>query len=306
MFISDDKRCKPAYNDVKFPYAKEYMDFAKEQSKVFGVEDMLGENFLKHIGFLFSRDALVIYQKLESQDKKNSTANFEQFQSTNWNSVRFKPPPSQESPIGFRVEFRSMDVQLTPSENSAYLNLVSALARIIIDQKFSLNFYIPMSLIHENFRRANLREAAVKQKFWFRKHVMGPESDKDEFIELSIAEILAGNSEFIGLTKVVEEYMKFSPIPAKEKEQNKKRITTCTDKLGQNIFYSIEFLLARAKGELLTMASFIRNFVMKHPDYKKDSIVSQKINNDLCERLCYMSKNFCQTEKVIDYYKVAI
>ena len=34
-------------------------------------------------------------------------------------------------------------------------------------------------------------------------------------------------------------------------------------------------------GELLTTARWIRNFVHNHPDYKKDSVVSDKINYDL-------------------------
>jgi len=34
-------------------------------------------------------------------------------------------------------------------------------------------------------------------------------------------------------------------------------------------------------GRLLTPARWIRNFVTSHPDYKKDSVVSQTINYDL-------------------------
>lgn len=34
-------------------------------------------------------------------------------------------------------------------------------------------------------------------------------------------------------------------------------------------------------GSLLTAATWIRNFVQSHPDYKQDSVVSQEINYDL-------------------------
>ena len=34
-------------------------------------------------------------------------------------------------------------------------------------------------------------------------------------------------------------------------------------------------------GSLLTAATWIRNFVQSHPDYKQDSVVSQEINHDL-------------------------
>ena len=34
-------------------------------------------------------------------------------------------------------------------------------------------------------------------------------------------------------------------------------------------------------GELLTTAGWIRNFVMHHPDYKQDSIMTERITYDL-------------------------
>ena len=38
-------------------------------------------------------------------------SHFENLQSTNWNSLRFKPPPTLETnDIGWRVEFRPMDI----------------------------------------------------------------------------------------------------------------------------------------------------------------------------------------------------
>jgi glutamate--cysteine ligase catalytic subunit len=43
-------------------------------------------------------------------DDENITIHFENLQSTNWNSLRFKPPPSQGSNVGWRVEFRTMDI----------------------------------------------------------------------------------------------------------------------------------------------------------------------------------------------------
>ena len=40
-------------------------------------------------------------------------------QSTNWQTMRFKPPPPNTK-IGWRVEFRPMEVQLTDFENAAF------------------------------------------------------------------------------------------------------------------------------------------------------------------------------------------
>jgi glutamate--cysteine ligase catalytic subunit len=57
-----------------------------------------------HFARLFSHDALVIY-KGYTEVEEEGTQHFEQFQSTNWNSIRFKPPPTFNSDIGWRVEF---------------------------------------------------------------------------------------------------------------------------------------------------------------------------------------------------------
>lgn len=47
---------------------------------------------------------------------------------TNWNSVRLKIPIDDE--IGWRVEFRTMEVQLTPDENAAYSLIIHLIMRI--------------------------------------------------------------------------------------------------------------------------------------------------------------------------------
>ena len=43
----------------------------------------------------------------------------------------------------------------------------------------------------------------------------------------------------------------------------------------------INFYVIHPTGELFTTAHWIRNFVQNHPDYKKDSVVSETINYDL-------------------------
>ena len=65
-------------------------------------------------------------------------------QSTNWQTLRFKPPPPN-SPIGWRVEFRSMEVQLTDFENAAFAVFIVLMSRAILS--FNLNFYVPISKV---------------------------------------------------------------------------------------------------------------------------------------------------------------
>jgi glutamate--cysteine ligase catalytic subunit len=66
-----------------------------------------------HIASLFIRDPVPTYD-YEHDDEGYSpsltTGHFENLQSSNWNSMRFKPPPSLDSTIGWRVEFRLMDI----------------------------------------------------------------------------------------------------------------------------------------------------------------------------------------------------
>lgn len=43
----------------------------------------------------------------------------------------------------------------------------------------------------------------------------------------------------------------------------------------------MEHLRKRAAGEVMTTAAWLRNFVTSHPDYKKDSRVTDEIAYDL-------------------------
>lgn len=105
-----------------------------------GIDDALA----KHIAHLFIRDPLVVFSERVDQDDETSMDHFENIQSTNWQTMRFKPPPV-DSPIGWRVEFRSMEVQLTDFENAAYSVFIVLLTRAILS--FNLNFYMPISKV---------------------------------------------------------------------------------------------------------------------------------------------------------------
>ena len=92
-------------------------------------------------------------------------------QSTNWQTVRWKPPPPRNDPnaphIGWRTEFRPMEVQITDMENAAFAVMIVLVTRVIL--AFDLNLYIPLSKVDENMARAHSRDAISSQKFWFRK-----------------------------------------------------------------------------------------------------------------------------------------
>ena len=125
--------------------------------------------------------------------------------------MRFKPPPSKESTIGWRVEFRTMDIQLTDFENTALIVLTGMLVNLV--NNFDLDFIIPISKIDENMDRAHKRDGLLNQKFWFKtsnirnfnyqknsleetnftqNNVNSNVEEKEEIHELTVYEILMG------------------------------------------------------------------------------------------------------------------
>jgi glutamate--cysteine ligase catalytic subunit len=91
----------------------------------------IDERLATHIAHLWTRDPLVIVDSLvESVSDTSSSIHFENIQSTNWQTMRFKPPPPTGS-LGWRVEFRPMEVQWTDFENAAYATFVVLLSRCV-------------------------------------------------------------------------------------------------------------------------------------------------------------------------------
>jgi glutamate--cysteine ligase catalytic subunit len=106
-----EARSVAQYNDLDVPVDAEA--FATLQKA--GLDDILAQ----HVAHLFTRDPLVVFKERVELDDATCTDHFENIQSTNWQSCRWKPPPVG-SDIGWRVEFRTMEIQLTDFENAAY------------------------------------------------------------------------------------------------------------------------------------------------------------------------------------------
>jgi len=261
---------KSKYNDIQLVYDKDIYKKLMDN----GVDDLLA----KHIAHLFIRDPIVIFNELLDQNDKKTTDHFENIQSTNWQTLRFKPPPAN-SDIGWRVEFRSMEIQLTDFANAAFSIFIVLLTRTIL--AFNLNFYIPISKVDENMKMAQVRDAARTKKFWFRKNIIPSDSlfenpinedDEDAYELMTINEIFNGNKEkdITGLIPLIRSYL------------SSLRIDT-------NTFASLEryllFISKRASGNLVTDAVWIRSFIKSHKDYKQDSVVPGSIVYDLCKIL---------------------
>ncbi|KAI8065616.1 glutamate-cysteine ligase-domain-containing protein [Gongronella butleri] len=258
-YISTDSTYKEKYNDLDLVYDKDIYRQLTDN----GVDDLLA----KHLAHLFIRDPLVIFKELLDVDDKESSDHFENLQSTNWQTVRFKPPPPN-SDIGWRVEFRSMEVQLSDFENAAFSVFIVLLTRAILT--FGLNFYIPISKVDENMRTAHKRGAAANDKFYFRKNVYsGKDDDSDDAFELmTMDEIINGQSNggFPGFIPLIHSYLNSTNISIETRCQLSKYL---------------DLISRRGSSNLMTTATYLRQFVQKHPDYHQDSVVSADITFDI-------------------------
>lgn len=154
-------------------------------------EILLKENIdprlASHVAHLFIRDPLVIYKDKLLMDNSTHVDHFENIQSTNWNNVRFKPPPP-DSNIGWRVEFRPLDLQFTEFENAAFTVFIVLFSRVI--SSFDLSFYLPISKNDENMQKSHHRNSVLKEKFYFRTDFRA--NCTEHFDYYTIDEILNG------------------------------------------------------------------------------------------------------------------
>ena len=162
-YISQDSRLRPEYMDPDLVVDEKI----KQKLKDGGMDELLAT----HFAHLFIRDPLVVFSEdLKKLDVEGSD-HFENLQSTNWQHMRFKPPPPHAD-IGWRVEFRSMEIQMTDFENAAFSIFIVLLTRMILS--YDLNLYIPIPRTTENMETAHSRDAALRSHFWFRKDPLSP------------------------------------------------------------------------------------------------------------------------------------
>ncbi|XP_056148402.1 glutamate--cysteine ligase catalytic subunit isoform X2 [Lampris incognitus] len=237
--------CGEKYNDIDLTIDEEIY----KQLLSAGIDKLLAQ----HIAHLFIRDPLSLFEEKINLDDENESDHFENIQSTNWQTMRFKPPPPN-SDIGWRVEFRPMEVD-------------------------------------ENMKVAQKRNAVQEGMFYFRKDIFkgcnpvldgtssahnGLEIDggNEEYTLMSIDTIINGKEGvFQGLIPILNCYLENMEVDVD---------TRCT------ILNYLKLIKKRASGSLMTMAKWMRVFVADHPEYKQDSVITDKINYDLllrCDRI---------------------
>ena len=287
-YVSDNIYIQDFHNDYpKFNIDKDnYEELVKN-----GIPKRLAEHFCN----LLVRDPLVIFDQKIDIEEPDDYSHFENFQSTNWNSVRLKPPRLEDNDFCFKIEVRVPELQISPYENAAIGTFICLFSLLVY--KYDFNTIIPMSKVDENFKRAVLNDAVTKEKFWFKTNGLSLDStnfyenqslfvgskddfpkklkllsdetlDKENVKELTVEEILCGceRYEYKGLLWMMEDYISKYVNQESDRDYYRKHL---------------EFVKLRSNGSLMTDARYVRNFVLNHRDYKGDSIVSDKIMYDL-------------------------
>ena len=313
-YISQDPRLRDEYLDQAL-----IVDEAiKQRLRDAGMDQRLAA----HFAHLAIRDPLIVYDEDLEKVEIKETRRFEMIQTTNWQTLRFKPPPSFAEETGWRVEVRSMEVQITDFENAAFSIFVVLLTRTILH--FDLNLYIPIGKIDENMEKAHARDAVVSRHFFFRSKItpetvdpenlnggpytnggtsQDPPSRKnsgavaDEYRPMSINEIINGGSSSSprekspGLIPLIEKYLDTCDYDS-----------TTRSRLDEYL----NFIKERANGNLSTTAKWLRSFIQEHPEYNSDSVVGKGVLYDLIKLVREMSEtdfNHGLKQKLLDSAK---
>ena len=281
------------YNDINLIYDSEYYQKM--------VDSEVDPIIAKHIAHLFIRDPISLFAENLEQDDEVDVNHFENIQSTNWQTMRFKPP--SDPSVGWRIEFRPMEVQITEFENAAFVVFIVL-----------LNFLIQISKVDENMKEAQKKDAVQKSRFWFRKDIITQTSSSSSLVDtdmanyasssiknnckcqrnlnpdkscglFSVDEIINGkDSEFPGLVPLLRQYLLSVDIDAE---------THCTISLYLNLIAN------KASGKILTTAQWIREFVRNQPSYRFDSVISDEINYNLLVEIDKITKGEKICEKLI-------
>lgn len=199
----------------------------------------------QYVAQLFTREFLVLVDKNDYNEE--DTDHVEMARKVICPSVKLKHPLATN--VGWRVEFRSCELQLTDFDNAAICCFITLLSRTIL--AYDLNFLIPISKIDENMQRAQKRDACRIEKFWFRKSI---NSIDDDYELMTIDQIINGNgTSFSGLIPLVMDYL------------NTLNVDSETDRTMQRY---LQLIQQRASGQLLTTAAWMRKEIMNHSDYK--------------------------------------
>lgn len=230
--------------------------------------DGLDRPLATHVAQLFARDPLNVFRERLEVDNALVGDHWEQLQSSNWGTVRFKPPPAQsanpEGKIGWRVELRTPEAQATDFENAAVIVVARVLAQQILEERWDV--YQPISVVEENLRRSEGVAAVTRSRFRFRRDFLG--GDTKDLGDFSLEEILFGDGH--GVFARCLSFM-----------QRKHDEGACSASTLQRFTKYVELFRRRCAGELPTPAAWLRQRLAAHKDYAGGSVVPREFVKDM-------------------------
>ncbi|KAI9293221.1 GCS-domain-containing protein [Neoconidiobolus thromboides FSU 785] len=259
LYIGENSYFNQQFNDINLQQDSELKETLQKAK--------IPENVSHHLATIFNNDPLIIFEENITEFDPTDNSHFENIQSTVWQTVRFKPP-TPDAKIGWRVEFRPMEVQLTDFENAAFAVFINLLLRAIL--KFRPNFYMPISKVDENIDLACKRDAIKTEVFMF-------PNNNGKLAKFNINRIMNGGNNIEGLIPLVQRYLKEEDIEMS---------------LNTKLQSYINFISDRSKGKLMSGANFLRQMVLNHPDYLKDSKLNDTINYDLIQMIDKLGKGY--------------
>lgn len=234
------------------------------------------------------------------------------------------PGTDLASTPGWRVEVRPMEIQLTDFENAAYLVFVVLLSRALlkynvnfyipishIDENMATAHAVDAALDHKFWFRAPAKWGINHGEFrgydltWFDRFINdgndlpdqdngvylnghpsnGPAADHDDSeVKLSCDELVNGSKHSAGLLRLVVKYIATDLVPEKYKNSAHHCGSDAIAKELETLQAYLLLVSLRAAGKIPTTARYLRDYVMLHPKYQRDSVVSDEINYDLVQR----------------------
>lgn len=166
---------------------------------------------------------------------------------------------------------------MTDFENAALTVFLALMTRVIIT--YGLDLAIPISQVNENMNAAHHRDSARQEKFYFRTG--------SEISQLNLNEIINGTKDFLGLVPLVRQYLnEREDIDANTKVTIDQYLSLVSKRAAGRFSNHIQLMFIFVfQGTLLTNASWVRQFVISHPLYKQDSVVSEEIQYDLVQKI---------------------
>ncbi|KAI5173056.1 glutamate--cysteine ligase catalytic subunit [Nematocida sp. LUAm3] len=272
--------------DLLYSFYNDINPHLDEETHKSLLENGVDKAMAAHVASMYVRDPILCYTETSLQE------DFENIQSSNWRSMRLKPPKTDKMSGPWLVEVRPMEIQPTSFENAAYSIFVIIFSRMILS--LNANFYLPISKVDANFSEVDypekkrscfndFLEMEKNASFWYRENIF--ENSMAKIKKGSIKDIFLGTGTYCGIFGAIDKYLE------EYSEEDRKRIHPY-----------MEFIRDRVSGKKVSVATYIRKYVFNHPEYNGDSLISQKLSNDLIDHiLAITQKNSSEYLSVSDF-----